>query len=152
MTMKQDLEAGGKVQTIHATSIAIGGYGVLLTGPSGAGKSDLALRLIDRGASLISDDYTLLIPDGEGLIADAPVTIAGKLEIRGIGIVAQPPCGKTPVRLIVELTNDIERLPPSPLTRTVAGVDLAFMKLSPFEASAPIKLEWMLRHILSGVA
>lgn len=152
MNMTSATETGNAVQTIHATSISIDGQGVLLTGPSGSGKSDLALRLIDRGASLISDDYTLLTHEGGGLIADAPVTIVGKMEIRGVGIVPVPACGKTPVRLMVELTEDVERLPPSPLTRTVAGVDLVFMKLSPFEASAPIKLEWMLRHIMSGGA
>ena len=47
-------------ETLHATSVAIGGRAVLLCGPSGVGKSDLALRLIDRGATLVSDDYTLV--------------------------------------------------------------------------------------------
>ena len=41
---------------LHATCVAIGGRGLLLLGPSGSGKSDLALRLIDRGAMLVSDD------------------------------------------------------------------------------------------------
>ena len=47
-------------ETIHVSSVAIGGRAVLIGGRSGAGKSDLALRLIDRGASLISDDYTFV--------------------------------------------------------------------------------------------
>jgi serine kinase of HPr protein (carbohydrate metabolism regulator) len=41
---------------VHGTAISIGGHGVLIMGESGSGKSDLALRLIDRGAILISDD------------------------------------------------------------------------------------------------
>ncbi|MFZ5795407.1 MAG: HPr kinase/phosphorylase, partial [Pseudomonadota bacterium] len=45
---------------LYATAVAIGSHAVLLMGPSGSGKSDLALRLIDRGANLISDDYTIL--------------------------------------------------------------------------------------------
>ena len=42
---------------LHATTVSIGGQGVLLEGPSGIGKSDLALRLIDRGAMLVSDIF-----------------------------------------------------------------------------------------------
>ena len=33
--------------------------GVLILGDSGSGKSDLALRLIDSGATLISDDISI---------------------------------------------------------------------------------------------
>ena len=40
-------------ETLHATTVAIGGRAVLIEGPSGSGKSDLALRLIDRGARLV---------------------------------------------------------------------------------------------------
>ena len=41
---------------VHGSAVAIGSLGVLIVGPSGSGKSDLVLRLIDRGAKLISDD------------------------------------------------------------------------------------------------
>ena len=64
-------------ETLHATSIAIGGHGLLIMGASGAGKSDLALRLIDRGATLISDDYTIASPRDGRLLLSAPQTIAG---------------------------------------------------------------------------
>ena len=40
----------------HATSVAIQDSGIMILGSSGSGKSDLALRLIDAGATLISDD------------------------------------------------------------------------------------------------
>ena len=65
--------------TLHATAVALGGWAVLLTGPSGAGKSDLALRLIDRGAELVADDYTMLVHDGAQLVAGSPATIAGRM-------------------------------------------------------------------------
>jgi serine kinase of HPr protein (carbohydrate metabolism regulator) len=41
---------------IHGTCIAIDETAVIFLGPSGSGKSDLALRLIDEGATLIADD------------------------------------------------------------------------------------------------
>ena len=53
-------------------------------GSSGSGKSDLALRLLDRGFPLFSDDRTIVRGrrDAGGSV---PVTIRGKLEVRGIG-------------------------------------------------------------------
>ena len=74
-------------ETIHASTVAIGSRAVLITGPSGCGKSDLALRLLDRGFELVSDDQTIVKRDGDRLVATAPPNIAGKLEVRGIGIV-----------------------------------------------------------------
>ncbi len=68
---------------------------MLITGPSGSGKSDLALRLLDRGFTLVSDDQTIVKRDGNRLLASAPPTIAGKLEIRGIGIVEMRSRGTT---------------------------------------------------------
>jgi serine kinase of HPr protein (carbohydrate metabolism regulator) len=59
-------------ETVHATCVAIDGRGILIRGRSGAGKSDLALRLIDRGARLVSDDYTILAASGGRLRAAAP--------------------------------------------------------------------------------
>lgn len=146
MSAPGDPHAGS--ETIHATSVAISGQAVLLAGPSGSGKSDLALRLIDRGGILISDDYTVLTRSGDILLASAPPTIAGRMEIRGIGIVAMSATGPCPVRLVVNLSGNGERLPLMPLTRRLAGVELSLMQISPFEASAPLKVEWMLRHML----
>src|SRR5205823_6262581 len=71
---------------VHATAIAIDGYGVLLRGQSGAGKSDLALRLIDAGASLVTDDQSVLSRRGDAIIVRAPGRISGLMEVRGIGI------------------------------------------------------------------
>ena len=74
-------------ETVHASTVASDGRAVLISGPSGSGKSDLALRLLDRGFTLVSDDQTIVRRDGDRLVASAPPTIKGKLEIRGIGIV-----------------------------------------------------------------
>lgn len=132
---------------LHATCVAIDGRGVLLTGPPGAGKSDLALRLIDRGARLVSDDGVEIARAGAGLIASAPATIAGKLEVRGIGIVAMEADHTAPLALCVMLDTPPERMPPDGApTRTMAGVELPAIALAPFEASAAIKVELALRR------
>ena len=63
-------------ETVHTSCVAIDGRAVLIGGRSGRGKSDLALRLIDRGAALVSDDYTLVKRVTGRLLAAAPPTIA----------------------------------------------------------------------------
>jgi serine kinase of HPr protein (carbohydrate metabolism regulator) len=135
--------------TVHASCVAIDGNAILLFGPSGSGKSDLALRLVDRGAQLVSDDYTILTLRADGVLtSDAPPNIAGKIEIRGIGIVEIPCVRHIPVRLALQLTSEVERLPLTALTVCIIGVDLPLMRLSPFEISSTIKAEWMLRHVM----
>lgn len=134
-------------ETLHATSVAIAGRAVLLSGPSGSGKSDLALRLIDRGGILVSDDYTLVKRIDGRLLATAPTTIAGKIEVRGIGIVDLPSVGEAPVALLVDLFDRVERMPLDPLLRIVAGMQVPVIKIAPFEASAPIKVELALSKI-----
>lgn len=137
-------------ETLHATSVAINGRAVLLCGVSGIGKSDLALRLIDRGAVLISDDYTLVKRVDGQLVATAPVTIVGKMEVRGLGIVAMPHVADVPVALLVDLFDKVDRMPLEPLMRTVAGMDVRVVKIAPLETSAPIKVELALRTLGQG--
>ena len=130
-------------ETIHATCVARGDHAVLLTGRSGAGKSDLALRLIDRGWLLVSDDYTCLAARDGALIATPPATIAGKIEIRGIGIVALPHLASARVVLVCDLDGDVVRMP-APATRILAGIALPCVALAGLEPSAPLKLERLL--------
>ena len=127
-------------ETIHASSVAIGGRAVLITGPSGSGKSDLALRLVDRGFTLVSDDQTIVRRDGDRLIASAPPQIAGKLEIRGIGILDVETVSDVPVALLVELTSDIQRLPDDGRERPVLGMPLPLISIDATTASAPAKV------------
>jgi serine kinase of HPr protein (carbohydrate metabolism regulator) len=125
---------------VHATCIAVGGRGVLIAGRSGRGKSDLALRLIDRGAQLVSDDYTEVSPRGGRLIARAPPAIAGKIEVRGVGIVELAALDEACLCFLTDLDMATERLP-EPQVTTIAGLPLPSIGLSALEASAAIKLE-----------
>lgn len=133
--------------TLHLTCVAIDGCAVLIEGPSGTGKSDLALRLIDRGAVLVSDDYTMLTNDGTRLIAAAPATIAGRIEVRGVGIVAMDHLPYAPVSLLVVLADAMERLP-EPARRLLVGIAVPVVVLRGLEPSAPIKVELALRRAI----
>ena len=128
-------------ETLHAGSVAIDGRVVLIGGRSGQGKSDLALRLIDRGHSLVSDDYTFVRRVEGRLLASAPERIAGKIEVRGVGVLELPAVKDLPVALFVDLDLPAERLPTREEKRIVAGVTVPAVGLSGLEASAPIKVE-----------
>ena len=125
---------------MHGSTVAKDGRAVLITGASGAGKSDLALRLIDRGFTLVSDDRTIVKRDGDRLVASPPPTIAGKLEIRGVGIVDMPNVGDVPVALVVELMGEIERLPDDSRERLILGAKLPVVTIDAMTASAAAKV------------
>jgi serine kinase of HPr protein (carbohydrate metabolism regulator) len=127
-------------ETVHASTVATEGRAVLITGPSGSGKSDLALRLLDRGFTLVSDDQTIVRRDGDRLLASPPPNIAGKLEIRGIGIVEMDMLTDQPIALIVELTGEIQRLPDDNRERPILGVSLPLVSIDAMAASAPSKV------------
>ena len=127
-------------EMVHATTVAKDGRGVVIAGRSGSGKSDLALRLIDRGFVLVSDDQTMISKSGEQLIATAPGNIRGKLEVRGIGILEMPNAESAAVSLWVELTNEIKRLPDGE-KHMILGIDVPQISLDAMTASAPIKVE-----------
>jgi serine kinase of HPr protein (carbohydrate metabolism regulator) len=127
-------------ETVHASTVASDGRAVLISGPSGSGKSDLALRLLDRGFTLVSDDQTIVRREGDKLIASAPPNIAGKLEIRGVGIVDMEAVSDVPVALYVELTSEIMRLPDDRRERPVLGVNLPLVSIDALTASAASKV------------
>jgi serine kinase of HPr protein (carbohydrate metabolism regulator) len=134
-------------ETVHASAVSIGGRAVLIAGHPGSGKSDLALRLIDRGAVLVSDDYTIVTRTGDGLVASPPETIRGRIEVRGIGLVDMPVETAVPVAMMIAVDETVPRLPEPGETRIVAGIALPLIALSALEASAPIKVELMLKAL-----
>jgi serine kinase of HPr protein (carbohydrate metabolism regulator) len=127
-------------ETLHASTVASEGRAVFICGPSGSGKSDLALRLLDRGFTLVSDDRTIVRKDGDRLFASAPPNIAGKLEVRGIGIVDVEATDDVPVALVVELTSDMQRLPDDSRERLILGVSVPLVTIDALTASAPSKV------------
>lgn len=131
---------------VHGTCVAIQGRGVLLRGPSGGGKSDLALRLIDGGALLVADDQTRLERHGRNLIASPPETIAGMLEVRGLGLVRLPYLERVPLDLVIDLVtpSEVERLP-EPNALELLGLAIRHLRLAPLEASAAAKVRLAMR-------
>lgn len=129
------------METVHGTTVAVDGRAVLLRGPTGSGKSDLALRLIDGGAALVADDQTVLSRDGDGILASAPPRIAGRMEVRGLGIVRLPALPGVPLRMVVDIVpaGEVERLPKAAETMLL-GVPMPVLRLAAFEASAPAKI------------
>ncbi len=147
---------GQRSEVIHATALAMGGNGILIRGPSGSGKSDLALRCLSLGANslltapmeLVSDDRTELVLENDAVMLAAPSTIAGKLEVRGVGIVDVPYAERARLCMIAQLTDlEVERYPAlSPSFENILGKPFHLMHVRPFEASASIKLAMALQE------
>ncbi|WP_394731009.1 HPr kinase/phosphorylase [Altererythrobacter sp. GH1-8] len=136
--------------TFQASAVAIDGRAVLITGPPGSGKSMLALALIDRGATLIGDDGIVLRKFSRQVIAEPHPNIAGKLEIRGVGLIDFPTTS-APVALIVNLDDIGERLPEALCTQDLLGCAVPVLPLGASDAAAlPLRTEWGLRvHALT---
>src|SRR6185437_3524479 len=135
--------------TVHATCISVDGHGILLRGPSGSGKSDLALRAIDQGAQLVADDWVVLTRQGDSMIASAPPSLHGLIEIRGLGIMRVDAAAEARVALVADMAgpDNIERLPEERQCE-VEGTAIPWVALNPFEASAPDKLRFALAAAL----
>lgn len=134
------------MERVYGTCVAVDGRGVLLRGPTGSGKSDLALRVIDSGGALVADDQTRLVREGDRLVASSPGTIAGQLEVRGVGIVAVDTVGRAPLDLVLDMMppEQIERFPEFGVCAFL-GIEVPLLGIAPFEASAVAKLRLALR-------
>jgi serine kinase of HPr protein (carbohydrate metabolism regulator) len=137
-------------ELVHGTAVAVAGRAVLLRGPSGAGKSDLALRLIstkDRLPGLtgtpllVGDDYLHLSAERGRLILLAPPTIAGRIEVRGVGIIEVAHVPRATLALIVDLVAPaaVPRLPDAENIELL-GCQVPRLALAAFEASAALKV------------
>lgn len=135
---------------VHATAVVIDGQGLLLTGASGSGKSDLAMRLIDRGAKLLCDDYCDILDSDDAPLIVAKPAIAGLIELRGVGIVQMPHVACAPLALVLQLGKAPERLPDDQQRIALAGWSVPAFALAPFEASAPLKAERIFQQIIDA--
>lgn len=126
--------------------------GALIEGPSGVGKSDLALRTLDAGFRLVADDRVVAFASGGKLYGKPHETLAGLIEIRGLGIVrktALPVCEIALVIRCVDAPEAVERLP-DPQFVTITGVSVPVFDLWPREPAAPLKIDRMMQSL--GVA
>ncbi|MGB6907448.1 MAG: HPr kinase/phosphatase C-terminal domain-containing protein [Methyloceanibacter sp.] len=146
-------------QLVHGTCVAFGRHAALLRGRSGSGKSDLALRFLalpaeaEREPRLVADDQVFLDAGGDGvLLASAPPRLAGKIEVRGLGILAVPYLAEAALVLVVDLaaSEEVPRMPPDPFEQTtIAGVSVPVLQLAPFELSSALKLKLALLSAVS---
>ncbi len=137
---------------IHGTVVDIARIGILLRGAPGAGKSSLALRLIDEPgfglgqellhARLVADDQVVLVPSEGGLIASPPPSLAGLLEIRGVGIVRLSHMAQSRLGLVVDLSsNPPPRMPePHELETVLDGTKMRRMALDAADPAAAAKI------------
>ena len=142
-------------ELIHACAAALrlpgrGWSGVLLTGPSGAGKSDLLLRLIATGWRAAADDDVHVWSSDHRLYARAPDRIAGRMEIRGLGITSMPALPFTRIDMIVRCVDDSPERLPEPVFQTVADVRVPAVDIQALHASAPARLAAALRALGPG--
>ena len=126
----------------HAGLIALrsGGAwrGVLIEGPAGSGKSDLALRALSAGFRLVTDDRVVLWTSGGRLFGRAPDTLAGLMEVRGVGVVLVEPLPFCEVVLVVR-DGTPDRIP-DPAFVDILGLRLPRLELALRESAAPAKL------------
>lgn len=138
-------------ELVHGTCVALGRSAALLRGPSGSGKSDLALRflfLARRGPAalepptLVADDQVRIWREGARLLVGPPTTLAGKLEVRGLGIVEMKFAAEAELVLVADLVaaSEVERMPDADAKVSLLGGDVPAIRLVADQPSAPIKL------------
>ena len=135
------------LKRIQSTSVVIDDNGVLILGDSGSGKSDLALRLIDNGATLISDDISICRKNSNNIYLYCPPEIKGLLEVREIGIITVPFVERIKLRLVVNLkSNNNERFPKDSTYR-ILGIKIPIINIEGKNSSAVAKIKVKLNEI-----
>ena len=127
---------------MHSTAISLNGDGILIKGPSGSGKTDLALRLIESGGKLISDDQVIIKKKAKRLFLSSPKKLNGLMQLSGIGIVKADYVQNIPLELVVKL-QPYKNLDPFPINKEEIIKDLSIPVLSlySFAVSATAKIK-----------
>jgi HPr kinase/phosphorylase len=136
--------------TVHACAVLVGARALLIRGPAGSGKSQLTLKLIEAAhsgqlpfARLIADDRIRLEPCHGRLLVRAPDTLAGLIEVRGLGIRQLPYEPVAVVGGVIDLAApDAKRLPDQAGIE-VAGVKLPQLKVATDQDPYPSVLAWL---------
>jgi serine kinase of HPr protein (carbohydrate metabolism regulator) len=130
---------------IHASAVVLGDRGVLVAGAPGSGKTGLALALVSHARSfglfgrLVGDDQLLLSVHHGRLLCAAPPTIAGLVEIRGLGLRPLEFEARAPVDLFVMLVgSDAAQRFPEIETAFVAGREIPSLTLAAGDRQAAL--------------
>ena len=135
------------IKRLHATSVAIEDNGVAIFGNSGSGKSDLALRLIDSGATLISDDITVFSKSEKNIHLFGVKNTKGLLEVRELGIITVPYIEGIRLKLVIKLTDkEIERIPKKNQTNLL-GLKFPKLEINGKNPSSVVKVKVKLNEI-----
>jgi serine kinase of HPr protein (carbohydrate metabolism regulator) len=136
--------------TVHACAVLVGARALLIRGPAGCGKSQLALKLIEAAhsgllpfARLVADDRIRLEPCHGRLLARAPETLAGLIEVRGLGIRQLPYEPIAVVCGVIDLAAPaVERLPKQAEVE-VEGIRLPQLPIAESRDPYPSVLAWL---------
>ena len=135
------------MKRFHSTAVVLDNNGVLIIGESGSGKSDLALRLIDGGATLISDDITICKKRTDEIYLSSPIETKGLLEVREVGIITVPFVDGIRLKMVVRLIEkNSNRYPNKNFTR-VLGVKIPLLVINGKSPSAVVKVKVKLNDI-----
>ncbi|SOH92480.1 HPr Serine kinase C-terminal domain-containing protein [Monaibacterium marinum] len=110
--------------SIHGCVISGPSRAVLILGAAGSGKSSLSLHLLARGAQLVADDRVVLDAQQGRLMASAPSSLHGLIELRGIGIGQVTPAAPAALSLVVDLDVVPLERQPQPLMWQHSGITL----------------------------
>lgn len=144
--------------TIHATAIDYNGHGILLRGASNSGKSSIALRLLEdaerarQSCFLVADDRVILHVQDGMLKAEAPETLFGQIEVRGVGVLTLPARRQCTLDLIVDLVEGatLDRIPSEEMQNIVInGVSLPRLFIAERNPDACTIIRTFLTHGLS---
>ncbi|OWJ75881.1 serine kinase [Haematobacter genomosp. 1] len=133
----------GEGVLVHGSTVSVAGRGLLILGRSGSGKSGLVLQLMAFGAELVADDRTRVVRRGDAVMATSPDTIHGRVEARGVGILAAAAGQAVPLALVADLDRTEKARLPEQRSHDVLGVALPLL----FRVDAPhfpaALLQWL---------
>ena len=121
---------------LHGTAVTVGLRGLLILGPSGSGKSRLALKMIALGASLVCDDRVWLNKIGKGFQLQAPEQIRGRIEARGLGVLASKYKTLVPLSYCLDLSLENKARLPHVSEKIKLGLKISILPGKPIVPQA----------------